>query len=346
MGPHSRYLGCEVPREELVWQDPVPAVDHVLADERDVAALEAQVLGTGLTVTQLVATAWSLAATFRSSDKRDGADGARIRLAPQEDWAANQPAQLAQVLHRLHGIQESFNAAHRGAKKISLAPRADGFRDYQRAGDPSPAEELLLDRAQRMTLTASQMSVLVGGLRVLGANASALRHGVFTHTPGVLTNDFFVNLLDRCVEWRTAASEGLDEGRDYATGQVKWTGTRADLVFGSNAGLRALAEVYASDDNRRQFVDDFVAAWDKVMNLDRFKTAWSACRVPRARRPARWALTAAGRRRLGWWTCARGLPCAPALHQRRRLRALHRPGSPRGPLRVSSCRRRARSRRP
>jgi catalase-peroxidase len=320
MGPRVRYIGPEVPSEELIWQDPVPAVDHPLVDARDVATLKRQILGSGLAIPQLVRTAWASAATFRGSDKRGGANGARIRLAPQKDWEANQPAELAAVLQKLEGIREAFNAAQTGGKRISLAdlivlggcaaveeaarkagraievpfspgrtdatpaqtdassfavlePVADGFRNYVRAGVQTPAEELLLDRAQLMTLTAPEMTVLVGGMRALNANVAQSAHGVLTATPGALTNDFFVNLLDMATEWRPAAIAGLYEGVDRATGRVKWTGTRADLVFGSNSELRALAEVYASDDAREKFVQDFVAAWNKVMNLDRFDLA-------------------------------------------------------------------------
>jgi catalase-peroxidase len=320
MGPRARYLGPEVPVEELIWQDPVPAVDHALVDEKDVAALKARVLASGLSIAQLVSTAWGSASTFRGSDKRGGANGARIRLAPQKDWAANQPAELATVLGKLEAIQKEFNGAQSGGKKISLAdlivlagcagveeaarsaghavtvpfspgrtdasqaqtdvesfaplePFADGFRNYLRPGLETPVEELLLDRAQLLTLTAPEMTVLVGGLRALGASHGQSRHGVFTSRPGTLTNDFFVNLLDMAVEWRPSSTAGVYEGRDRASGQVRWTGTRVDLVFGSNSELRALAEVYASDDAREKFVRDFVAAWVKVMNLDRFDLA-------------------------------------------------------------------------
>ncbi len=320
MGPRARYLGPEVPAEELIWQDPVPAVDHELVNEQDVAALKSKILASGLSISQLVTTAWASAATFRGSDKRGGANGARIRLAPQKDWAVNQPAELAAVLQKLESIQKAFNDGQAGKKKISLAdlivlagcaaveaaakkaghdvkvpfspgrtdasqaqtdaesfaplePVADGFRNYQRAGLKTPAEELLLDRAQLLTLTAPEMTVLVGGLRALNANVGQSRHGVFTSAPGTLSNDFFVNLLDVNVEWRASSTEGVYEGRDRASGQVKWTGTRVDLVFGSNSELRALAEVYACDDNRQKFVQDFVAAWHKVMNLDRFDLA-------------------------------------------------------------------------
>ena len=320
MGPRSRYLGSEVPAEQLIWQDPVPAVDHELVGEQDIAALKAKVLASGLTIPQLVTTAWASAATFRGSDKRGGANGARIRLAPQKDWEANQPAELAKVLAKLEAIQKEFNGAQKGKKKVSLAdlivlggcaaveaaakqaghdvkvpfvpgrtdasqaqtdvesfavlePVADGFRNFQRAGDKAPAEQQLLDRAQLLTLTAPEMTALVGGMRVLNANVGQAKHGVFTSTPGTLTNDFFVNLLDMAVEWRPSSTEGEYEGRDRASGQVKWTGTRVDLVFGSNSELRALAEVYACDDNKQKFVEDFVAAWNKVMNLDRFDRA-------------------------------------------------------------------------
>jgi catalase-peroxidase len=320
MGPRARYLGPEVPAEELIWQDPVPAVDHELVNEQDVAALKATVLASGLSIPQLVTTAWASAATFRGSDMRGGANGARIRLAPQRDWEANQPAELASVLKGLEAIQTAFNAVHAGRKKISLAdlivlsggaaveeaarkaghdikvpfspgrtdasqaqtdvasfaplePIADGFRNYLRAGVRTPAEELLLDRAQLMKLTAPEMTVLIGGMRALNATIGHSRHGVFTAAPGTLTNDFFVNLLDMNIEWRPSSTAGVYEGRDRSSGQVRWTGTRVDLVFGSNSELRALAEVYACDDNRQKFLQDFVAAWSKVMNLDRFDLA-------------------------------------------------------------------------
>jgi catalase-peroxidase len=309
-----------VPAEELIWQDPVPAVDHELVNEQEVAALKATVLASGLSIPQLVTTAWGSAATFRGSDKRGGANGARIRLAPQKDWEANQPAELAKVLKKLEAIQREFNDVQSGRKRISLAdmivlagcaaveaaakkaghsiqvpfspgrtdasqdqtdvesfaplePIADGFRNYLRAGVKTPAEELLLDRAQLLTLTAPEMTVLVGGLRALNATFGQSRHGVLTTAPGTLTNDFFVNLLDMGIEWRPSSTEGVYEGRDRASGQVQWTGTRVDLVFGSNSELRALAEVYACDDNKQKFVKDFVAAWHKVMNLDRFDLA-------------------------------------------------------------------------
>jgi len=320
MGPRSRYLGPEVPAEELIWQDPVPAVDHELVNEQDVAALKARVLGSGLSIPQLVTTAWASAATFRGSDKRGGANGARIRLAPQKDWEANQPADLAMVLTKLEAIQKEFNVAQSGTKRISLAdmivlagcaaveeaakkaghsiqvpfspgrtdasqdqtdvesfaplePIADGFRNYLRGGVNTPAEELLLDRAHLLTLTAPEITVLVGGLRSLNATFGLSKHGVLTGKPGTLTNDFFVNLLDMGIEWRPSSTDGVYEGRDRASGQIKWSGTRVDLVFGSNSELRALAEVYACDDNKQKFVKDFVVAWNKVMNLDRFELA-------------------------------------------------------------------------
>ena len=320
MGPRSRYLGPEVPAEELLWQDPVPAVTHELIDEQDIRALKGKILASGLSISQLVSTAWASAATFRGSDKRGGANGARIRLAPQKDWEVNQPAQLAKVLETLEGIQKEFNAAQTGGKKVSLAdlivlggcaaveqaakkaghdvqvpftpgrtdasqdqtdiesfavlePAADGFRNYLKAAYTSP-EEMLVDRAQLLTLTAPEMTVLVGGMRVLNANFGQSQHGVFTKRPGTLTNDFFVNLLDMRTEWK-ATSEAKDvfEGRDRATGELKWTGTRVDLIFGSHSQLRALAEVYACADSQETFVRDFVAAWNKVMNLDRFDLA-------------------------------------------------------------------------
>jgi catalase-peroxidase len=317
MGPRARYLGKLVPKETLIWQDPIPAVDHKLVDAADIAALKAQVLASGLATAQLVQTAWASAATFRGSDKRGGANGARIRLAPQKDWVVNQPAQLAQVLAKLEAIQHGFNAKQKDGRKISLAdlivlagnaaveeaarkagvaasvpfapgrmdasqaetdvesfavlePTADGFRNYAKAGFEALAGELLLDKAQLLTLSAPEMTVLVGGLRVLGANANGAAHGVFTATPGVLGNDFFVNLLDMRTQWKKTDAAGVIEGVDRATGARKWTGTVADLVFGSNAQLRALAEVYAASDAKTKFVEDFVAAWTKVMNLDRF----------------------------------------------------------------------------
>ncbi len=320
MGPISRYLGPLVPKEPLLWQDPVPAVDHKLIGEQDIAALKAKILASGLSISQLVTTAWASAATFRGSDKRGGANGARIRLAPQKDWEVNQPAELAKVLQKLEAIQKDFNGAQSGGKKVSLAdlivlggcaaveaaakkaghdvkvpfspgcmdalqeqtdvhafavlePAADGFRNYLRKGDEGSAAELV-DRANLLTLTAPEMTVLVGGLRALDANFGQSKHGVFTKRPGTLTNDFFVNLLDMNTKWEpSSTSEGAYEGRDRATGKVKWTGTRVDLVFGSNSQLRAIAEVYGSNDAKGAFVKDFVAAWNKVMNLDRFDLA-------------------------------------------------------------------------
>jgi catalase-peroxidase len=319
MGPVSRYLGPLVPKETLIWQDPVPAVDHALIAEQDIAALKAKILASGLSISQLVTTAWASAATFRGSDKRGGANGARIRLAPQKDWEVNQPAQLAKVIEKLESIQKEFNSSQSGGKKISLAdlivlggcaaveaaakkgghdlkvpftpgrtdalqeqtdahsfaplePVADGFRNYLRNGQPVSAEELLIDRAQLLTLTAPEMTVLVGGMRALNANAGQSKHGVFTKQPEKLTNDFFVNLLDMNTKWQ-ATSEGVFEGRDRATDQIKWTGTRVDLVFGSNSQLRAIAEVYACDDSKAAFVKDFGAAWSKVMHLDRYDLA-------------------------------------------------------------------------
>ena len=316
MGPISRYLGPEVPQEELIWQDPVPAVDHELIGQRDIATLKRRILGSGLSISQLVTTAWASASTFRNSDKRGGANGARIRLAPQKDWAVNQPAQLAAVLKVLERIQNGFNRSRSGGKRVSLADlivlggcaaveqaarnagfdlkvpftpgrtdalqeqtdvnsfavlelKADGFRNYLADGFSRPAEHLLVDRAQLLTLTAPEMTVLIGGLRVLDANVGQSKHGVFTGRPGTLSNDFFVNLLDMGTEWK-AAPDGSFVGHDRASGDVKWTGARVDLVFGSNSELRALAEVYACDDAGEKFVRDFVAAWDKVMNLDRF----------------------------------------------------------------------------
>ncbi len=318
MGPRSRYLGPEVPPEELIWQDPIPPVDHPLIDEKDIAALKAAVLKSGLSVSQLVSTSWASASTFRSSDKRGGANGARIRLAPQKDWAVNNPAQLGSVLETLEGIRKEFNAAQSGGKKVSLAdlivlagcagvekaakdagfavnvpftpgrmdasqeqtdvvsfavmePVADGFRNYQKAKFSVCAEELLVDKAKLLTLTAPEMTVLIGGMRVLKTNFDHSGHGVFTDRPEVLTNDFFRNLLDMGTEWKpTSKTNDEFEGCDRKTGEVKWTGTRVDLVFGSNSELRAIAEVYASSDAGEKFVKDFVAAWNKVMNLDRF----------------------------------------------------------------------------
>ncbi len=321
MGPRARYLGPEVPAEELIWQDPVPAVDHALIGAADIAGLKAKVLASGLSIPELVSTAWASAASFRGSDKRGGANGARIRLAPQKDWEANQPARLAKVLNRLEGIRKDFNAAQTGGKKVSLAdlivlagcaaveqaaknagcdvavpfapgrtdatqeqtdvdsfavlePIADGFRNYQKAKYAVSAEELLVDKAQLLTLTTPEMTVLVGGMRVLNANVGHSQHGVFTKRPGTLTNDFFVNLLDMSTEWKaTPADADVFEGRDRATGEAKWTGTRVDLIFGSNSQLRAIAEVYGQDDAQERFVRDFVAAWNKVMNADRFDLA-------------------------------------------------------------------------
>jgi catalase-peroxidase len=321
MGPIVRYLGPLVPNEELKWQDPIPAVDHELIGEQDMAALKAKILMSGLSVSELVSTAWASAATFRGSDKRGGANGARIRLAPQKDWDVNQPAQLAKALAKLEAIQKEFNASQSGEKKVSLAdlivlggsaavekaakdagfdvkvpftpgrmdasqqqtdadsfaplePTADGFRNYLRGPQRVSPEEQLVDRAQLLTLTAPEMAVLVGGLRVLGANAGKSTHGVFTKRPETLTNDFFVNLLDMSTQWQpSASSEAVYEGRDRKTSEVKWTSTRADLIFGSHSQLRALAEVYACADSKEKFVKDFVAAWTKVMNLDRFDLA-------------------------------------------------------------------------
>ena len=318
MGPKARYLGPEVPAEELIWQDPVPAVNHPLVDAQDIAGLKAKILASGLTVSQLVSTAWASAATFRGSDKRGGANGARIRLAPQKDWEVNQPGQLAKVLQVLEGIQQQFNSAQTGGKKVSLAdlivlggcagieqaaknaghtvtvpftpgrtdasqeqtdaptfavlePKADGFRNYQKRKYAVSAEELLIDRAQLMTLTAPEMTVLVGGLRVLNANFGQSPHGVFTKRPEALTNDFFVNLLDMATTWKpTAQDTDIFEGRDRTSGELKWTGTRVDLIFGSNSQLRAIAEVYGCADSPEKFLNDFVAAWNKVMQADRF----------------------------------------------------------------------------
>ena len=318
MGPRSRYLGPEVPAEELIWQDPVPAVDHKLVNKKDVADLKRKILASGLSVSQLVSTAWASASTFRGSDKRGGSNGARIRLAPQKDWEVNQPAQLKKVLRALGKIQKEFNGTQvDGKKKVSLAdlivlggcvgveqaatnaghkvtvpftpgrtdasqkqtdaasfavlePAADGFRNYLKTKFSVSAEELLLDRAQLLTLTAPEMTVLVGGMRVLNANFTQSQHGVFTKRPETLTNDFFVNLLDMKTEWKASSDDEVFEGRDRATGELKWTGTRVDLIFGSNSQLRALAEVYACEDSQEKFLTDFVAAWNKVMNLDRF----------------------------------------------------------------------------
>jgi catalase-peroxidase len=323
MGPIPRYLGPLVPKEPQIWQDPVPAVDHKLIDEQDAATLKAKILNSGLSISQLVSTAWASAASFRGSDKRGGANGARIRLAPQKDWEVNQPAELSKVLSKLEAIQREFNSSqsngNRG-KKVSLAdlivlggcaavkeaakkagydvkipftpgrtdaspeqtdvhsfavmePVADGFRNYLRSGQVLSAEEFLVDRAQLLTLTAPEMTVLIGGLRALGANFGQTKHGAFTNRPETLTNDFFVNLLDMKTKWEPSSTEGVYEGRDRATGKTRWTATRVDLVFGSNSQLRALAEVYASNDSKESFVKDFAAAWNKVMNLDRYDLA-------------------------------------------------------------------------
>jgi len=321
MGPRARYLGPEVPAEELIWQDPIPAVNHKLIDAQDIASLKGKILASGLSVSELVSTAWESASTFRGSDKRGGANGARIRLSPQKDWEVNQPAQLAKVLKTLEGIQSAFNSAQSGGKKVSLAdlivlagcagieqaaknaghkvtvpftpgrmdasqeqtdtasfavlePKADGFRNFQKTRYAVPAEELLVDKAQLLTLTAPEMTVLVGGMRVLKTNFGGAQHGVFTKRPETLTNDFFVNLLDMSMTWKaTAEDEDVFEGRDRATGALKWTGTRVDLIFGSNSQLRALVEVYGCKDSQEKFLHDFVAVWNKVMNLDRFDLA-------------------------------------------------------------------------
>ncbi len=284
MGPRSRYLGPEVPTEELIWQDPVPALNHTLVDDADVASLKAKVLASGLSVSELVGTAWASASTFRGSDKRGGANGARIRLAPQRDWAVNQPAQLAGILAKLESIQQEFNTAQFSPGRTDatqeqtdvesfafLEPVADGFRNYLKTKYSVPTEELLVDRAQLLTLTAPELTVLVGGLRALQVTVNQSNHGVLTNTPGTLSNDFFVNLLDMSTEWKAQdASNELFVGSDRKTGNTKWTATRADLVFGSNSILRSIAEVYASSDANNKFVSDFVAAWTKVMNLDRF----------------------------------------------------------------------------
>ncbi len=318
MGPRARYLGPEVPAEELIWQDPIPEVNHKLIEAQDIASLKSKILASGLPVSQLVSTAWASASTFRGSDKRGGANGARIRLAPQNDWQVNQPAQLAKALKTLEAIQTAFNGAQSGGKKVSLAdlivlagcaaveqaaknaghtvtvpftpgrmdasreqtdaasfavlePIADGFRNYLKGKYTMPAEALLIDKAQLLTLTAPEMTVLIGGMRVLNTNFGATQHGVFTKRPEALTNDFFVNLLDMGTEWKPVSKDAdVFEGRERKTGAVKWTGSRVDLVFGSNSQLRALAEVYGSSDAEKKFVHDFVAAWNKVMNLDRF----------------------------------------------------------------------------
>jgi len=321
MGPRSRYLGPEVPEEELIWQDPVPTVDHKLIDENDISNLRGTILASGLSVSELISTAWASASTFRGSDKRGGANGARIRLVPQKDWEVNQPDQLVKVLDILEGIQKEFNNAQSGDKKVSLAdlivlggcagveqaaknaghdvtvpftpgrtdasqeqtdvesfavlePAADGFRNYQKKKYSVSAEEMLVDRAQQLTLTAPEMTVLLGGMRVLNANFGNSPHGVFTKQPETLTNDFFVNLLDMRTEWKaTSEDEDLFEAHDRTTGETKWTGTRVDLIFGSNSQLRALAEVYGCMDSQEKFLHDFVAVWNKVMNLDRFDLA-------------------------------------------------------------------------
>jgi len=320
MGPRSRYLGPLVPQEALIWQDPVPPVDHALIDDKDIASLKTKILASGLSVSQLVSTAWASASTFRGSDMRGGANGARIRLAPQKDWAVNQPQQLATVLAALEAVQKEFNGAQSGNKKVSLAdlivlggcagvekaakaaghdvtvpfapgrtdatqeqtdaesfsvlePKADGFRNYLKAKYSVSAEEMLVDRAQLLTLTAPEMTVLVGGMRVLSANFGQSPHGVFTKRPETLTNDFFVNLLDMRTQWKATPDENLFEGSDRATGEPRWTGTRIDLIFGANSQLRAIAEVYGCADSQEKFVSDFVAAWVKVMNLDRFDLA-------------------------------------------------------------------------
>jgi len=321
MGPRARYLGPEVPAEVLIWQDPIPAVTHKLVDEADIADLKGKILASGLTVSELVSTAWASASTFRGSDKRGGANGARIRLAPQKYWAVNNPTQLSKVLDKLEGIQKAFNGAQAGGKQVSLAdlivlagcagieqaakqaghdvkvpftpgradasqdqtdvesfavlePKADGFRNYVKDRYPVSAEEMLVDKAQLLTLTAPEMTVLLGGMRVLNTNFDQSQHGVFTRQPGALTNDFFVNLLDLGTKWQaTTDAQDVFEGRDRATGERKWTGTRVDLIFGSNSELRAIAEVYACKDSQAKFIQDFVAAWNKVMNLDRFDLA-------------------------------------------------------------------------
>jgi catalase-peroxidase len=318
MGPRSRYLGPEVPAEELIWQDPVPAIDHEIIDAQDISDLKGKILASGVSVSRLVSTAWASASTFRGSDKRGGANGARIRLSPQKDWEVNQPSQLKAVLQTFEKIQKEFNNSQSGGKKVSLAdlivlggcagleqaaknagyditvpftpgrtdatqeetdvesfavlePKADGFRNYQKAKYSVSAEELLVDRAQLLTLTAPEMTVLIGGMRVLNTNFGQSQHGVFTERPETLTNDFFVNLLDMNIEWKpTSKDKDVFEGHDRATGKLKWTGTRVDLIFGSNSQLRALAEVYGCEDSQEKFLQDFVVVWDKIMNLDRF----------------------------------------------------------------------------
>jgi catalase-peroxidase len=321
MGPKSRYLGRLVPKEDLIWQDPVPSVDHHLIDASDIGALKASILNSGLSVSQLVSTAWASASTFRGSDNRGGANGARIRLEPQKNWEVNNPAELSTVLEKLESIQNEFNGAQSGNKRVSLAdlivlggcaavekaakdaghdltvpftpgrgdalqeqtevdsfgylePQADGFRNYKRSHHTTPSEEMLVDKANLLTLTAPEMTVLIGGMRVLDTNYDGSKHGVFTKRPATLTNDFFVNLLDMSTKWQTANGTGeVFEGRDRKTGETKWTGTRVDLIFGSNSELRALAEVYACSDSKEKFVNDFVSAWNNVMNLDRFDLA-------------------------------------------------------------------------
>jgi catalase-peroxidase len=323
MGPRARYLGPEVPKEELIWQDPIPAMDHALVNEQDVASLKGKILASGLTVSELVSTAWASASTFRGSDKRGGANGARVRLAPQKDWEANQPKQLQKVLKTLEKIQSDFNSSQSGGKKVSLAdvivlagcagveqaarnaginvavpfspgrvdasqeqtdvesfavlePAADGFRSYTNGNGNAPAEVMMLDKAQLLTLTAPELTVLVAGMRVLNTNVGQTKFGVFTNRPEALTNDFFINLLDMGTAWKaTSDAQDVFEGRDRKTGKVKWTATRADLIFGSNAQLRALSEVYGSSDAHEKFVHDFVGVWNKVMNLDRFDLATS-----------------------------------------------------------------------
>jgi catalase-peroxidase len=321
MGPRSRYLGVEVPADELIWQDPLPTVDHELIDAQDITNLKGKILGSGLSISELVSTAWAAASTFRGSDKRGGANGGRIRLAPQKDWEVNQPEQLATVLQTFEGIQKEFNSAQSEGKMVSLAdlivlggcagveqaaknaghdmtvpftpgrtdaseeqtdvgsfsvlePAADGFRNYLKTKYVVSAEELLVDRAQLLTLTAPEMTVLLGGMRVLNANFGGSQHGVFSKQPETLTNDFFVNLLDMSTTWKaTSEDEDVFEGRDRASDELKWTGTRVDLIFGSNSQLRALAEVYGCEDSQEKFLQDFAAAWNKVMNLDRFDLA-------------------------------------------------------------------------
>ena len=321
IGPRARYLGPEVPTEELLWQDPIPAVDHKLIDAKDVMGLKAKLLATGLTTSEFVSTAWASASTFRGSDKRGGANGARVRLAPQRDWAANEPAKLSKVIKSLQGIQDEFNKIQSRGKRVSLAdlivlggcvgveeaankaghpmtvpftpgrtdasqeqtdvqsfavlePVADAFRNFQKASLPTSVEELLLDRSQLLKLTAPEMTVLLGGMRVLDTNWGGTKHGVLTRRPGLLTNDFFINLLDMRTTWKaTSDAKDVFEARDASSGQLEWTGTRADLVIGSNAQLRAIAEVYASSDAQAKFVQDFVAVWNKIMNLDRYDLA-------------------------------------------------------------------------